>query len=88
MILILNHLYLGDLILILNHQHMMILPISEYIHYNRCHLLKKISIAMQMLFRGNIIALYNALHHSYIFLCMQKVYIHILDMYMYVYKYM
>ena len=29
-ILILNHLYLGDLILILNHQHMMILPISGY----------------------------------------------------------
>ena len=28
MILILNHLYLGDLILIWNHQHMMILPIS------------------------------------------------------------
>ena len=26
--LILNHLYLSDLILILNHQHMMILPIS------------------------------------------------------------
>ena len=29
MILILNHLYFGDLILILNHQHMMILPISD-----------------------------------------------------------